>query len=691
MLKVMSRFSPPSYFAGGSAFRRANCIFDGGIATASGAPLHIAGNLFWNFTSRAANDGGIVGDPEFADRDSRDYHVSKLSPATVCGAVPTAVNFGTNWCKYAWADYDNHLRTYDADGRTVVGAFSTTRKLVYISESSILGGIAVTGAALGANDPESLGETITVAPAACTRPVAGLIVNGVTNLFEDLPGNQLAVSAAEVVAANDGYSIQVIYSNDWYVDAENGNDAALGYFPSCAKKTMAAALSNANLTAYDVVHALPGIYDTGVMLRDPGDETGTRAVVPANVTLVADAGPEVTHIVGAAPTGVVEFEDSGYQMGLGAVRCVYLHNGATVKNFTLRNGSTRADHGFADRHYHNDFSGGGVLGKMSGSRLSMVEGCVISNCAAYRGAGLRYVTAVNCRIFDNYARYNGGIAGEASLINCVADRCYSYLGNGQDLYGYREIHNCTFGPHIYSSPTSSTTHTVPDAPTSPYCYIANSVFCSKATATNGVYHNCICTATTGSGCDGVTLKTLAEIGLADDFKPIFGASALIDAGDASLIPSTMSGFAVDVSKDLAGIQRVYNGALDVGAYEADWRPRYARDITGNTRFAVVEASTNVVETAAGTVRLNDAQTLAATWTDLTGRHTLYQLRVRVTGDGALTTYLDGETIDVATAGEKEISFRTADGVNTLDFTFAGTGYAEILSVEDINGTVMILR
>ena len=47
--------------------------------------------------------------------------------------------------------------------------------------------------------------------------------------------------------------------------------------------------------------------------------------------------------------------------------------------------------------------------------------------------------------------------------------------------------------------------------------------------------------------------------------------------------------------DADGGQRVYNGALDLGCFEADWRGTYARDISKSSRFSVSAATPNGVE------------------------------------------------------------------------------------------------
>ena len=62
--------------------------------------------------------------------------------------------------------------------------------------------------------------------------------------------------------------------------------------------------------------------------------------------------------------------------------------------------------------------------------------------------------------------------------------------------------------------------------------------------------------------------------------------------------------------DALGGQRVYNGARDCGALEADWRVRYARDIC--SRLNVQSADPQVSEQHDLSVRVNEGSSLNAT-------------------------------------------------------------------------------
>jgi len=126
---------------------------------------------------------------------------------------------------------------------------------------------------------------------------------------------------------------------------------------------------------------------------------------------------------------------TGY--GAGAVRCVYLTNGASLSGFALTGGATLAD-GDPD----TELSGGGAW--CAGSS-SVVSNCtLIGNSAAVGGGGAYHgtfynsifvrnssgswaggageSTLYNCALTGNLAEGNGGGAGNCTLLNCNRSR-----------------------------------------------------------------------------------------------------------------------------------------------------------------------------------------------------------------------------------------------------------------------------
>jgi len=152
----------------------------------------------------------------------------------------------------------------------------------------------------------------------------------------------------------------------------------------------------------DEIVVTNGVYATG------GRPVGTsfltnRVAVDKPVVVRSFSGPAVTLIVGAAaPT------DGN---GDGAIRCVYLTNGAVLSGFTLTNGHTRTiGDVFEDR------SGGGVRGFWP---------CVVTNCtltgnsAGDSGGGAYGSILHNCTLTNNGASEYGGGAQGSTLLNCL--------------------------------------------------------------------------------------------------------------------------------------------------------------------------------------------------------------------------------------------------------------------------------
>jgi hypothetical protein len=151
-------------------------------------------------------------------------------------------------------------------------------------------------------------------------------------------------------------------------------------------------------SAGDTVLVTNGVYATGG--RAIHGTMTNRVAVDKPLTLLSANGPQLTVIQGyQVPT-------NGY--GDGAIRCVFLTNGAKLDGFTLAGGATR----IGGRNSTQGW-GGGLWCESTGAYAT---NCVISNCVAeYGPGGVVGGTLVNCTIVSTIGTYGGG--ARASILN----------------------------------------------------------------------------------------------------------------------------------------------------------------------------------------------------------------------------------------------------------------------------------
>jgi hypothetical protein len=152
----------------------------------------------------------------------------------------------------------------------------------------------------------------------------------------------------------------------------------------------------------DTVLVTNGVYATGG--KAVYGTMTNRVAVDKPLSLFSVNGPEFTIIQGnKAPGG---------GNGDGAVRCVYLTNGANLSGFTLTNGASRTV--FSPQAHE---SGGGAL--WCESATAWVSNCVlIGNSGHHWGGGAMRGTLEDCLIQSNSAGAGGGAVGSI-LIRCI--------------------------------------------------------------------------------------------------------------------------------------------------------------------------------------------------------------------------------------------------------------------------------
>ena len=601
--------------------------------------------------SGAVNDNAVLVNSlaassacRFFDLDAGDYRLLSDSPAFGAGVAAPE-----NYWRYANLDIDGKplalLNAWPTSGAHQWPSATVMAVDAVADSVTVDGGSSYTNALLP-------GASVTVAKAAdCHRNLLGF----------DLPdgtfveAQSCTYTAPEASGPGQVDVVSAVFSTNWYVNAGSlGDDAHDGFTAATPKKTLAGVM--AETLSGDTVHAAPGEYADGEMFNTEESGAaggnpviGSRVVIPRGVTLVSDEGADSTHIVGASASAEYDV-----QLGLGsnAVRCAFVSTGARLKGFTLRDGRTNAM-AFSE----DGSSGAGVLG-VSGSD-SFVEDCVISNCiAVYGGAGYA-ANFKRCRFFHNRAIERSSVTRVSAHDSCVADWNW-----GARPFDYFVIMtNCTIGAHQidengvvgngYSlmQPGDANQVRVIDCLVLGRIHSQVKMRRTAALATSGV---------NSANCEDCILTNLAALAVDANYRPIIGENVAID-----VLPLASEDESVRSATDAYGEQRVFNGARDLGALDADWRPRYAKRL-GALGISVTAADPAVVETA-DAVRI-PAGALELAWRTPEGRLIPHAMELSVVGGGTLAVEKDGvplTDVTVATSG-----VRTFDAAGTVHLRFA---------------------
>lgn len=606
--------------------------------------------------------GGIAGEIHFADAANGDLRLLTMSTAAHAG-VP--VESG-NWAWYAGYDFSGRRRTFAAG--FPAGALVET-----------VGSVKV-GVSCGPDDGVTNlgvhkampGDTIEVeATQADTRLFAGFSVNGEIVTTEPTYAYTVPDDGAPVAV-----SITAVYLKDWYVDATNGSDANRGDSEATAKKTLAAVLEH--VAAGDVVHALPGTYEEGTMIqanavkKDCTPYLRARAVVPDGVTLVSRDGAATTIIRGADATK----DPDQYGMGEDAVRGVFLGKDATLTGFTVSGGrvdSSVVGSGIPEDDNHH------AAGVLCVNATARVTDCILTDNIAARAAGSRYGTYLRCRYVSNRCTMNGAASRDGYYYGC----CFLDNRGGNTLNFWLRVSGCTFDNNYGN---------VLLGETSVSNVVVNTFFgAEEPTKTCGAFSqsvtfvNCV----VNEGTKGSTNLTIDESCVRatkeqlklDSGIPIVGTTAGIDCGSLEKWNAIVG---LDNGLDAAGNPRVSNAVMDIGCYEADWKPRYSSDLA-KRRLTVTAAPSEAYEGAGAKSVVIPSGTVSLDWTnakDVTSGKSSF--KAQVSGNGTLEILLNGEAFASLTAadGLKTFEFAlSAQETNTLSFTYVpgedDTGAAEI--------------
>ncbi|MBR2839452.1 MAG: hypothetical protein IKE55_11745 [Kiritimatiellae bacterium] len=647
----------------GSTGNALNCISKYGNLVSANTSKYWRGCLAFGYSSYAGS-GYVQADPEYVDEANADYEVHGSSPAFDCTTLPD--DYWKTYC----SDF-NSMPLVFVNGRPLAGAFHTPladRAAFVVSQSSAKGNAQPTGLQV-----VPAGGSLTVTASDTTRRFLGFAVNG----SEPVATNSLFLCAPEGAMPLGQTKVEAVYSTNWYVNANVdadkgvvGDDANDGFTPETPKRTLEK-IMEVDLDAGDVVHAAPGVYDQGSMTAkyavfgDNGDSiTPVRVCVDGGIALVGDEGAEKTVIKGEwAPTS----NEIPYGGG-SPMRCANVAAGGRIVGFTLTGGSTPYASNSGESVQYN---GGGVLAPWAGrtsSGVPLVQDCIISNNWAGRGGGAMGGVFKNCMFVNNYSKEDGNANYRSQMENCLISMNHGKSDSACVVRFPYGMANVTMAEDNITDSTGQ--------PTKYFIYdydtyksgIYNSIVMggsgnsSRMAATNCLFVSGITHASEGlwGSCEKVTTEALK---FDASCRPAVDSPA-VDAGANAFVLSPT---------DLAGGQRIYNGTVDIGCYEYDWRGDYAAAIGGGVK---VERASEGVTLLAGAVHVPDGGIVAGSWPAprARARYTIPLSASDGTLAGRLVNEEAGFERDVsATDGSVTDVFKLQDTALGFTFVFSGTG------------------
>jgi len=605
-------------------------------------------------------------DPFVQDSSVGKFRLPRCSPAVTAGLYHA--DPGPFGLFYYFEGIHGGWPVYDAQGRTAAGCYQDFAPTWVQSETI--------GARGNCMEPASgvlleEGESVTCyarpnAEATAGRKFLGYEVNGV--MQSSIPAEGITVTAGKTPILR----VAATFATNIYANASRPDDTGDGWTPETAKRTLNAALDLA--IAGDVVHAAEGVYDDGARQHDMNLLVRSVAIVPDGVSLVADGALGKTVIEGAWGTHIQNLNGQNIDFGDDAIRCAKMGENTRLKGFTLHNGGTANDKRDDDvtATPNNDRIGGGVFG----TATTVYEDCCFSNlCAVMQAAFSGGGTAIRCT-FIRVGTSGNNVTDGAAHYHCFIDESFDAL-----FANARAVKGCTFGPNnrvgFNGSMRPGTLVSLKSGGVLENSILLSESRYAEAGASNNLRQprNCIFNVTQtnafrttvwGAGCQFMTVADMmvnADGTLQKD-------SPAIDAG---LNEGLEKGLTADC--DLGHGQRIYNGTVDVGAYEYDWRHDYTKTL--KHPWAMVTAASEGVEKVAAGIRLDDGCTFHVNWP---GSGSMYVATfVLSDGDsGTLTvTNQAGETLGTygVTRGEQVLEIAKPTDDMALTFAYAGTGNA----------------
>ncbi len=318
-----------------------------------------------------SGSGNISSDPLLLDDG---FHIATNSPCQSAGITP---GVGTDIDGQNWTNPPSMGCDQWGPEAVVTGA-----RLVL----DTWGAVRVTATAIG-NGPF---EFRWLKDGALLTDAANLSGTSTTNLIirpigpNDVAGYQLIVSNALGVVTSTVARLSLRF-------VDLNSTSALPPYTNWSGAAMSIQEAIDVAEPGDLILVANGIYARGGKVMS-GSLTN-RVALDKPVTVMSMNGPSATII-----QGEWDFANTN---GPGAVRCVWLADGAALVGLTLRGGA--------------GVFGNPVGGVWCNSTNARVANCIIEAC--YNGATSG--TLVNCLVRDNFAQSSGAATAFSSLINCT--------------------------------------------------------------------------------------------------------------------------------------------------------------------------------------------------------------------------------------------------------------------------------
>lgn len=456
---------------------------------------------------------------------------------------------------------------------------------------------------------------------------------------------------------------------DRYVDCVNGDDANDGASAARAKQTIRAAMAEA--VGGDTIHVAPGVYGAheGSQPWPSASSTiGTRVVVRSGVTVESTGGAENTFIVGAAsPNPSVT---DGWQTGIGpdAVRCVAAEDGGMLRGFTLTCGHTHSDESAVSANKY------GSAFYSRNARTATIEDCIVSNNTACLYTIYQAVVR-GCRVVGNAAAA-AGVNTSSGAAGCMCAWYNSVIAHNRGnhtLLQPKVVENCTLGDGNVWTSSGGSSQVLSWWDSDSHSIVNTAWLYGRLSIQSGgslCCTNCLVLNTIDfdrSSSHDTIFTNAAAMQVDAEFRPVFGSFVGIDAGDASVSAAEVG------DTDMYKTPRILNGAIDVGAVEYDWRPKFGSEI--GRRFTVTYASPTVTTNATGGLKLDGTtgafgdRALPVCVAGTANEAGRYEFRFELAGGSAAAYVGDVLSGEASGAGSHSIWLNVPDAAAEIRFVF----------------------